>query len=297
VLKDYGFKPSADGKWLNQGKCPACGKRELFTSAENPWVLRCGRANKCGQEFSVRDLYPEEFRDFTKRFEATPQNPTATADAYMREARGLNTMLMKGYYTQEKWWSNQANGGTATVGLRVYQDEVDDEFIFKVKMLRAESGLWQTTEITNFREFIALVMKARQDQLKDYLTAADAVIDRHEAVIRAADRKLVETLQQGNLGDTVTRQAMKKIMEEEVLPDWHQREAELQTLSVPVQAQSLQRLRLRICAAQIQYAEAYAEWLDTKSAATVRKANELLKEAKTLEHEAKVLHQMQTKNK
>ena len=140
-------------------------------------------------------------------------------------------------------------------------------------------------------------MKARQDQLKDYLTAADAVIDRHEAVIRAADRKLVETLQQGNLGDTVTRQAMKKIMEEEVLPDWHQREEELQTLSVPVQAQSLQRLRLRICAAQIQYAEAYAEWLDTKSAATVRKANELLKEAKTLEHEAKVLHQMQTKNK
>jgi len=115
VLKDYGFKPSADGKWLNQGKCPACGKKELFTSADNPWVLRCGRVNKCGQEFSVRDLYPEEFRDFTKRFEATPQNPNATADAYMREARGLNTMLMKGYYTQEKWWSSQATGGTATV--------------------------------------------------------------------------------------------------------------------------------------------------------------------------------------
>ena len=115
ILADYGFKPSADKKWLNQGKCPACGKRELFTSAENPWVLRCGRVNKCGQEFSVRDLYPEEFRDFTKRFEATPQNPTATADAYMREARGLSVMRMKGYYTQEKWWSSQANGGTATV--------------------------------------------------------------------------------------------------------------------------------------------------------------------------------------
>ena len=84
ILADYGFKPSADKKWLNQGKCPACGKKELFTSAENPWVLRCGRVNKCGQEFSVRDLYPEEFRDFTKRFEATPQNPNATADAYMR---------------------------------------------------------------------------------------------------------------------------------------------------------------------------------------------------------------------
>lgn len=214
------------------------------------------------------------------------------ADVILSRA-GLKAIDFRGIAFLEQ----DVDGGTATVGLRVYQDEVDDEFIFKVKMLRAESGLWQATEITNFREFIALVMKSRQDQLKDYLTAADAVIDRHEAVIRAADRKLVETLQQGNLGDTVTRQAMKKIMEEEVLPDWHQREAELQTLSVPVQAQSLQRLRLRICAAQIQYAEAYVEWLDTKSAATVRKANELLKEAKTLEHEAKVLHQMQTKNK
>ena len=38
VLKDYGFKPSADGKWLNQGKCPACGKKELFTSSQSLWL-------------------------------------------------------------------------------------------------------------------------------------------------------------------------------------------------------------------------------------------------------------------
>ena len=36
ILADYGFKPSADKKWLNQGKCPACGKKELFPPAENP---------------------------------------------------------------------------------------------------------------------------------------------------------------------------------------------------------------------------------------------------------------------
>lgn len=214
------------------------------------------------------------------------------ADVILSRA-GLKTIDFRGVAFLEQ----DADGGTATVGLRVYQEEADEEFVFKVQMVRTESGLWQAKEIMNFREFIALVMKARQAQLKDYLTAADAVIDRHEANIRAAERKLVETLQRGSLGDAVTRQAMKKIMEEEILPDWQKREEELQTLSVPIQAQSLQRLRLRICAAQIQYAEAYAEWLDTKSAAAVRKANELLKEAKTLEHEAKVLHQMQTKNK
>lgn len=212
------------------------------------------------------------------------------ADVILSRA-GLKAIAFYGVSSLEQ----DEEGGTATVGLRVYQEEIDDEFVFKVQFLRTESGLWQAKEIKNFREFIALVMKARQEQLKGYLTAADAILTRHEAIIRAADKKLVETLQRGSLSDTTTRQAMKKIMEEEILPDWHQREEELQTLSVPMQAQSLQRLRLRICAAQIQYGEAYAEWLDTKSADVVRKANELLKEAKTLEHEEKVLHQMQAK--
>ena len=115
ILSEFGFKKSDDGRWLNQGKCPACGKKSLFTSAQSPWVLRCGRENKCGMEYSVRDLYPEEFGQYNKRFPSTPQNPNATADAYMREARGLNTMRMKSYYTQEKWWSGQAQSGTATV--------------------------------------------------------------------------------------------------------------------------------------------------------------------------------------
>ena len=115
ILSEFAFKKSDDGRWLNQGKCPACGKKSLFTSAQSPWVLRCGRENKCGMEYSVRDLYPEEFGQYNKRFPSTPQNPNATADAYMREARGLNTMRMKSYYTQEKWWSGQAQSGTATV--------------------------------------------------------------------------------------------------------------------------------------------------------------------------------------
>ncbi|MGP1366584.1 MAG: DUF2939 domain-containing protein [Schwartzia sp. (in: firmicutes)] len=212
------------------------------------------------------------------------------ADVILSRA-GLKAAEFRGVASLEQ----DAEGGTATVGLRVYQEEAEEECIFHIQLLRTESGLWQAKEITNFREFIALVMKARLTHLKAYLAAADEILNRHEGIIRTADRKLVETLQRGSLGDTATRQAMKKIVEEEILPDWHQREEELQALSVPMQAQSLQRLRLRICAAQIQYGEAYAEWLETKSVATVRKANELLKEAKTLEHEAKVLHQMQMK--
>lgn len=110
---DYQFKQNGD--WLQNGKCPACGKKELFTSTENPWILRCGRANKCGAEFSVQSLYPEEFGKFNERHPATAENPNATADAYMSEARGLNVMRCKGYYSQEKFFCAGGDKGTATV--------------------------------------------------------------------------------------------------------------------------------------------------------------------------------------
>ncbi len=117
ILSDYDFKTSDDGKWLNQGRCPQCNKRSLFTAADNPWVLKCGRANKCNAEFSIRDLYPNEFGQFNKRYPTTESNPTATADAYMSEARGLDVVPMRkyNYYTQENWWSSRAKNGTATV--------------------------------------------------------------------------------------------------------------------------------------------------------------------------------------
>lgn len=115
IRTDFNFKQSDDKQWLNQGKCPACGKRSLFTHANSPWVLRCGRENKCGVEYNIKNLYPEEFGNYNKRFEATPKNPNAVADAYMKEARGLPLAKIKGFYTQENFYHPKGNHGTATV--------------------------------------------------------------------------------------------------------------------------------------------------------------------------------------
>ncbi len=87
----------------------------MFTSANNPWVIRCGRESKCGAEYEIKSLYPDEFGNFNKRFEATPQNPNAVADAYMKEARGFPLPRVKGFYVQEKFWHPNADKGTATV--------------------------------------------------------------------------------------------------------------------------------------------------------------------------------------
>lgn len=113
LLRDYKFKERGD--FLRQGECPACSKKELYTSAEHPWVLRCGRLNKCGGEWHVKDLYPELFNSWSERHPVTPENPNAAADAYLRDGRGFKLDLIKGWYRQESWWSHEHNAGSAVV--------------------------------------------------------------------------------------------------------------------------------------------------------------------------------------
>jgi hypothetical protein len=78
-------------------------------------VLKCGRANRCGWEASIRDLYPEVFDTWSKRFKKTPENPNAAADAYLTDARGLNLMGMRDAYSQEYFRDEGRGIGSATV--------------------------------------------------------------------------------------------------------------------------------------------------------------------------------------
>lgn len=100
LLNDDSLSFKERGGWLRQGVCPSCGKKELYINKLNPWVLKCGRLNNCGYEESIRDRYPELFDGYKKRFPATPNNPNATADAYLKEKRGFNLEKIKGMYEQ-----------------------------------------------------------------------------------------------------------------------------------------------------------------------------------------------------
>lgn len=113
LTADYGFK--VKGRYLQEGKCPACGKKELFTWADKPYVLRCGRENRCGETFQVKPLYPDIFDDWSKRHKATPENPHAAADAYLQHARGFDLLGLRGCYTQESYHDRDLDISTATV--------------------------------------------------------------------------------------------------------------------------------------------------------------------------------------
>jgi hypothetical protein len=111
-LGEFNFKEVSG--WLRQGTCPACRKKELYTNAEHPWVIRCGRINNCGWEGHVKELYPDLFEKWTERYPST-ESPSAAADAYMQYARGFDPAIVKGWYTQENYYDGKIKAGTSTV--------------------------------------------------------------------------------------------------------------------------------------------------------------------------------------
>ncbi|MCW8966077.1 MAG: toprim domain-containing protein [Candidatus Pacearchaeota archaeon] len=138
---DYDFKKENNG-WLQGGTCPSCGKKELFTFASSPWVVKCGRANNCATELNTKELYPDIFEGFNKRHKPTEKNPNATADAYLKQARGFDISKIKGWYEQGNFWHPDADQGTATVRFNLDDKKsiYMERFVEQVTITDKESG-------------------------------------------------------------------------------------------------------------------------------------------------------------
>ena len=114
--RDYQFRaPRGSSQWMTHGKCPSCGKTELYINPERPWVARCGRLNKCGAEMHIREVYADLFEDWSARHPAVATNPQATADAYLVEMRGFDLAMIAGWYSQDSYFDQQQGIGSATV--------------------------------------------------------------------------------------------------------------------------------------------------------------------------------------
>lgn len=146
LTSDFDFK-STSGKWLQKGKCPACGKRELFVNATDPWLLKCGRENQCRYERSVREEYPDIFDVWSKRYVQTEKDPHAAADAYLTGARRLNLSGMRGAYSQETYYDGKRRIASATVRFKLpggtwWERLIDQPGRFDRKAMFERGGEW-----------------------------------------------------------------------------------------------------------------------------------------------------------
>ncbi|WP_227369857.1 toprim domain-containing protein [Halomonas sp. M20] len=109
------------GPYLQRVTCPGCGKREAYISADQPWMLKCGRENNCGDQRHVKDLFPDLFESWTERYANLPPHPdkpkstTPVADGYLADGRGFELERIRGWYTEETFFSHKHNAGSTTV--------------------------------------------------------------------------------------------------------------------------------------------------------------------------------------
>ena len=178
---------------------------------------------------------------------------------------------------------------TAVAMVRVHPQESDEDFVLRVVLAPADDGHYRVTGIENYRDYVVMLAKARRSKVDAYLTETASIVAEHEAAMREAETQRAEILAAGTLGNNATRQALQDLMTGTILPDWQARKAALEAIDAPDAATPLHRLRLRICDLYIGYAEGYAVWMTDKKAATIREAEQKLKQAKTLEQEEKFL--------
>ncbi|BEU87659.1 hypothetical protein TAMA11512_11230 [Selenomonas sp. TAMA-11512] len=187
------------------------------------------------------------------------------------------------YITQDK------EAGTAAAGVRVFQTDAAEEFVFDVELVQNEGKGWQVKSIRNFQDFIMLVERTNKKLLVSYLEQTKSIMERHDAAVRNIDLEIREALQKGALGNTATRETLKALMVNKLIPEWESRKAELQVIAPPQAANTLHNLRIKIADLHIAYAQGYAAWMEDKKASTIREAEAKLKQARTLEEEASIL--------
>ena len=180
---------------------------------------------------------------------------------------------------------------TAEADILVHQGEADTDFTFKILLKPSEDGDWQVISIQNLNEYAGVLEQARRRRIAAYLEESNAIIERHDQTSAAAQLRLYSALGAGALGSQTTRDMARQIMEQEILVDWQERKNELEAISAPRSMQSLHQLRLKICDLHIAYAQGYAAWMTDKNAATIRSAENSLRQAEVLEVEAAFLVQ------
>lgn len=143
----HDFQFTEQNGYLRRGICPDCKKRELFTSVNMPFVLRCGRENKCGAELFVKALYPDIFDDWSAHYPKTEHTPDAAADAYLQHSRGLDISTLRGLYSESSYHADGLGAATVKFPLpnRAHWERIIDRpsrFDRKANFFGSYKGHW-----------------------------------------------------------------------------------------------------------------------------------------------------------
>ena len=94
---EFDFKNST--KYFQYGRCNVCGRKSLFISKQNPYRIKCSHLS-CTFDETVFSRYGHLFEDIAEKYPATPENPNASAQAYMSNSRGFPLVKISDWFHQ-----------------------------------------------------------------------------------------------------------------------------------------------------------------------------------------------------
>ena len=178
----------------------------------------------------------------------------------------------------------------AQVWIKLIHGELDNDVQLELELVRnSDTGEWQVAHVHNVYDYMKALTIVRQEKLRQYIKTTDEIIARHKTNIEEIDLKLHSIMAGGSLGKNSTREELKNIVENEVEKDWKIRKSELMAVPTPLAVLALHNLRLKICDLHIEYIRGYSAWMTDKNAATIKQAEEKLRQAMILEQEEKLL--------
>jgi len=98
-------KTKITSKYINNLKCPVCGKKDAYAYRDKPFSINCNHMNSCGARTKTLELFPL-VKNIEKEYSPTKEDPDLPAKMYLN-MRGLFESLKGLTY---KYWSKTREG-------------------------------------------------------------------------------------------------------------------------------------------------------------------------------------------
>ncbi|MDY6350405.1 MAG: hypothetical protein SPL62_07940 [Selenomonas sp.] len=151
------------------------------------------------------------------------------------------------------------DGNKATVGIKVNDEILEDNYVIEFLMEQLSDGKWQVTEILNLKEYFQAIEVKKKADLKKYFRSTQPIIDE-------INKKW----------DSITRSKMSKLEREKALLELDkERGAKLAEIPVPAGAKDVADKREKSLQLQMEMFQMFIDAKGKPNRETVQKINKL----------------------
>jgi len=170
-------------------------------------------------------------------------------------------------------------GSNATAEIEIKEDYTQTTFTLILSMEQAKDGHWQVAYIRNYKDYLDKISPLQNKDIADYIAATKNIVRENNENFEVFQNHFKRLNNSKN--GTLSRQQKNNIaalIEDDIIPGLQQRQAKLDTVTVPAGAQYLARQRQQATETSIKAWQHYIKGLREDSPAEFATAETLHKQ-------------------